>query len=464
MKKTITLITAILLLVSFSVCYAAEMNFTDVKSDDWFYKNLQELVQKNIASGYPDGTFKPGSTLKFEEFIKMLVAAVEEQPIELKEGQEWYQPYMEVAESKKYIAEQQSVPVGQNISRGTMAEILYNTLTEKENIKAYTDAELQYLSDRLTDVNKIDIKTLTINGLGVISGYPDGTFKPDNTLTRAEAVAVISRVINPELRNPVSMPDTRTLDELPPVDLARLYDYTTVNGKSVLDSGNNQEKYGSEHVINIVNDYIEYMKLTHNRDYRNMEGYAEKFEKQAAYCMNGKKEYKGKKYRGIRDYAIQYYKDSNNQKMLDFVMNKDDYFDNYANEWVKDTMNNKVVVQSKFYTEESLMYSFGGIVALRGTLRIKYDSHNNTDNMKNELDFVNSEAEEYVKRMINLEDSKYSMYLKYGDVTKIQVGKWYDIDLDIVMSGQAFVSDLPKDKSDLNYDIIYPLAITEVKR
>ncbi len=205
MKKIITILTAILLIFSFSVCYAAEMNFIDVKSDDWYYKNLQELTEKNIASGYPDGTFKPGNTLKFEEFIKMLVVAVEEELEEQKEGQEWYQIYIDKAIEGKYITEQQKSLVGQNISRGTMAEILYNVLTEKKDITAYTDAELQYLSDRLTDVNKTDVNTLTINGIGVISGYPDGTFQPAGTLTRAEAVAVISRVINPEMRNPVKI-------------------------------------------------------------------------------------------------------------------------------------------------------------------------------------------------------------------------------------------------------------------
>jgi len=205
MKKIITILTAILILFSFSVCYAAEISFTDVKADDWFYKNLQELVQKNIASGYPDRTFKPGSTLKFEEFIKMLVVATENELAEQKEGQEWYQIYVDKALENKYITEQQKTLIGKNISRGAMAEILYNMIAEKEEIKAYTDAELKYLSDRLTDLNKADLKTLTINGMGIISGYPDKTFKPTNTLTRAEAVAVISRVINPELRNPVKI-------------------------------------------------------------------------------------------------------------------------------------------------------------------------------------------------------------------------------------------------------------------
>lgn len=240
MKKIITLLTAIILIFSFSVCYAADMNFTDVKMNDWYYKNLQELVQKNIASGYPDGTFKSGNTLKFEEFIKMLIVATGEELTEQKEGQEWYQIYVDKAlEGKyKYITDEQKSLIGQNIDRKTMAEILYNLLNEKEDITAYTEAELEYLSGKLTDINKTDVKTLTINGRGVISGYPDGTFKPAGTLTRAEAVAVISRVINPALRNPVNIVlrdngiiDAKDLESIPIENTGyqELIDYKEVN-------------------------------------------------------------------------------------------------------------------------------------------------------------------------------------------------------------------------------------------
>ncbi len=250
MKKTIATLTAILILIFSFSAGAAEINFTDVKTDDWFYTNLNELIQKDIASGYPDGTFKPGATLKFEEFIKMLVVATENELGEQKDGQEWYQIYVDKALENKYITEQQNELIGQNIDRQTMAEILYNVLTEKEEIKAYTDSEFEYLASKLTDVNKTDVKTLTINGIGVISGYPDGTFKPTNTLTRAEAVAVISRVIKPELRNPVKVVkrdengiiDANDLDKVPieQTDYQALKDYfkTDLSGNVVSKIGN----------------------------------------------------------------------------------------------------------------------------------------------------------------------------------------------------------------------------------
>ena len=39
---------------------------------------------------------------------------------------------------------------------------------------------------------------LTLNTLGIINGYPDGTFKPDNTITRAEFAAIVARAFKLE--------------------------------------------------------------------------------------------------------------------------------------------------------------------------------------------------------------------------------------------------------------------------
>lgn len=474
MKKTITLITAILLLVSFSVCYAAEMNFTDVKSDDWFYKNLQELTEKKIASGYPDGTFKPSSTLKFEEFIKMLVVAVEEQPIEVKEGQEWHQPYMEVAESNKYIAEQQKALLGQNISRGTMAEILYNTLTEKENIKAYTDAELQYLSDRLTDVNKTDIKTLTINGIGVISGYPDGAFKPTNTLTRAEAVAVISRVINPGLRSPVSMPDTRTLDELPPVDLSRLYDIPTLLGKTVEEENNTQWNSDFGNVPHTKEDAEAVMSLLHNRDYKTFAVGRKQWEINILPYLNAYKEYKGVKYdEGLKAEAVEFFTQRNMTDVLEYVHSLNTYIEDFFDIWTKDTIENKVKVTSRLYTDNDLVITADGYMAVRGILRIKYDSHSKPDNIKNELDLVNSHSQEKGKdfslRRLGTSNSAYEIYLDYNKVPSFTVGKWYEIEMDVVVTGGGVAKGLYEmigihDRTVYDfYKYVYPIAVREIK-
>ena len=459
MKKTTTLLITILLIFSFSVCYAAEMNFTDVKSDDWFYKNLQELTAKNITSGYPDGTFKPSNTLKFEEFIKMLVVATVDELTEQKEGQEWYQIFIDEAIESKYITELQKSLISQNIDRQTMAEILYNVLTEKEDIKAYTDAELQYLSDRLIDVNKTDIKVLTINGTGVISGYPDGKFKPTGTLTRSEAVAVISRVINPELRNSVSMPDTRTLDELPPVDLSHLYDYPTLLGRTVEEDNISNEKWvnGSD----IASDYIRYMELTHNRDYETIGNNAAKYKNELLYYLNGYKEYQGKKYSELRAYDIELFKNHERKDIYEYVLSKDDYIEFFLDKWVRDTIDNMVKVQAGFYTSGDLVIQADGI-AVRGILRIKYDNHNTPDNIKEELDLVDRDIKVSGQGFLNLSKDKYNIYMDLKSIRDFEVGKWYEIAMDVVVNNTAFAKGLDE-KASHSYEYIYPIEIRELE-
>src|SRR5690606_34341650 len=56
-------------------------------------------------------------------------------------------------------------------------------------------------NNRNTDLKDIDgswAKEDIVNlvAAGVISGYPDGTFKPNQTITREEMVVVLSRIVN----------------------------------------------------------------------------------------------------------------------------------------------------------------------------------------------------------------------------------------------------------------------------
>ncbi|MDD4766947.1 MAG: S-layer homology domain-containing protein [Desulfotomaculaceae bacterium] len=47
---------------------------------------------------------------------------------------------------------------------------------------------------------------------GYISGYPDGSFKPDNTITRAEFVTMVNRAFGKNATAPVSFPDVSSND------------------------------------------------------------------------------------------------------------------------------------------------------------------------------------------------------------------------------------------------------------
>jgi len=466
MKKTLALISILILLLSAEVF--AITNFSDVNSGDWYFNNLNDIADKNIIVGYPDGTFKPNNNLKFEEFIKMVVVAIDGTVAGPKQGQEWYQNYIDKALENNYILEQQKTLISQNIDRKTMAEILYNVLSGSENIIAYSDNEISYLNSKLSDLTSDDNKTLTIAGLGIICGYPDGTFKPNNNLTRSETVAVISRLINKEMRLPIEIKEVlpvpapnenTTLENLPKVDLSNLYDYPTLLGQTVEEENSYYDKYIDGYKKIVTDDYIDFMGLMHNRDYTTINNNAEQYKKSLLYYLNGFKEYKGVEYGRLRSYSLSKTTDSG---YIEYLLNTKDFIEDFFDKWVQDTIDDKVQVQAKFYTNEDLLHHADGVQAIRGILRFKYDSHNNPSNIKNELDLVQTEKQKYGQRILNLDESNYDIYINYDEIPNFEVGKWYEVEMDIVVSSQAFVHGL-ENKSKLNYDYIYPISVREIK-
>lgn len=467
MKKIITLLTVILVLIFSFSASAAEINFTDVNTTDWYYKNIQELMKKDIVGGYPDGKFKPDDDLKFEEFVKMVVVAVADKPMEMIQGQEWYQIYIDIAKENNYINKESIKLIGQNIDRKTMAEIIYNVISIKENLKEYTTEEITYLNSKLIDLNNSDTKPLTISGIGIICGYPDGTFKPNISLRRCETVAIISRLINKDMRLPVKIdltsivPTTPTdIEDLSEVDLSHLYTYPTVSGLSVEEENKYYYQYGPDYTQIIADDYIKYMELTHNRDYTTINKDAIHYKKDLLYYLNGYKEYQGKEYSMLRSDILS---STTDPVLIKYVTEERlDFIEDFLNKWVQDTIDNKVKVQAKFYTNKDLLHDVDGVSAIRGTLRIKYDSHNDPNNIKEELDLVQREALISGQRILNLDKNKYNIYMSYDKIPNFEVGKWYEIDIDIVISGQSFAHGLDK-KANLSYDYIYPIAVREMQ-
>lgn len=214
MKKILVAIFALSLLIG-STIMAAEpevtalqtKTFPDVTDGHWARENISRLTDLGIIDGYPDGTFKPSGTVTLAQFTKMLMVAIGEEVELPSSGEKWYKPYIDRAKSLGMMPNEyyNLTDFDFNVDREAMAQMAVRAVAKTEGAVTMASSE-EALKGAIADINwtKEDYMTevLMSYGAGIITGYPDGSFKPMGYLNRAEAATVIIRVIDPQEREP----------------------------------------------------------------------------------------------------------------------------------------------------------------------------------------------------------------------------------------------------------------------
>lgn len=133
LKKLTSMLVALMMVVSMfsTVAFAQNVTFSDVAEDHPFYQAIYNLVNRGVLNGYEDGTFKPDNTITRAEFAKVIMVS-------------------EIGD----------------------ANIPSNTTSK------FSDTSSHWANKYIA---------AAVNA-GIINGYPDNTFKPDNTVTYAEAI------------------------------------------------------------------------------------------------------------------------------------------------------------------------------------------------------------------------------------------------------------------------------------
>ncbi|MBE0448263.1 MAG: S-layer homology domain-containing protein [Actinobacteria bacterium] len=177
---------------------AAQENFPDVSPGDWFYTYVVRLVTVNVVNGYPDGTFRPQGNITRAEFAKMTILAIGERPSTASSSFRdvaniyWAKGYIERAKELNIIS---GYPDGTfrpaaNISRQEIAKIVM--LAGKSSPATSFRADFRDMPSSLWSWPYI----LKAKDLGIISGYPDGMFRPFNFATRAEASKMVAELLD----------------------------------------------------------------------------------------------------------------------------------------------------------------------------------------------------------------------------------------------------------------------------
>lgn len=214
------------LVLSFSFCPSAladldPSDYSDVSEDHWAYDSMMYCSEWNIVKGFEDGTFRPEEKVSSAQFIAMLTRtfyADEVASVTDAAGQPWYYPFAKAAENKQITEGLGSID-DTPMSRYDMAAVLNNIIDEEHVILLVaTMQNLLYRSGKVAEPLPMDwsyqwmkAAKQTIRdwdnipeqygkavsmcyALGALTSMSDGTFSSDQTMTRAQACVVITRM------------------------------------------------------------------------------------------------------------------------------------------------------------------------------------------------------------------------------------------------------------------------------
>ncbi|MEK4977014.1 S-layer homology domain-containing protein [Bacillus sp. FSL K6-6540] len=151
------------------------VQFTDIQGH-WAQAAIQDAVQRGYVDGYPDKRFLPNQQVSRAEFIKMAVSALELESPSTSSGS-WYAPYVTAAESAGIYkaGDHADGNLTQRMTREEMSKLAVKALGYK-NVE---DKQWMYLASKD----------------GIISGTAPGVISPTGATTRAQAIAVIERLL-----------------------------------------------------------------------------------------------------------------------------------------------------------------------------------------------------------------------------------------------------------------------------
>lgn len=176
------LMSLLILLTGTVFVHAYDISFSDVPETSWFYEDVMTLSESGVISGYPDGTYRPTKKVSTGEALKMiLLAAGYPEPEQV--SSHWARGYLNFAIEQGFLVRYQDISdLDVNMTRGLVAKLAANALglSDPGTYGTFTDTDSVYVE--------------ALYAAGIVGGYPDGTFRPDASVSRAEIAAIVNRI------------------------------------------------------------------------------------------------------------------------------------------------------------------------------------------------------------------------------------------------------------------------------
>jgi hypothetical protein len=171
-----------------------EADFADIKGH-WSEANVRELVKLCAINGYADNTFKPNANITRAEFVSVIVKAFH---LGAQDGKTFADTENHWAKSAIATAAAAGIVAGYRDNSFGPDDLITReqmaVIVARAANLAATDKSISFPdSADISDWARTALATATAKGL--INGYEDGTVKPKVNTTRAQAVAVILRAL-----------------------------------------------------------------------------------------------------------------------------------------------------------------------------------------------------------------------------------------------------------------------------
>ncbi len=179
-------------------------SFSDLPTNHWAYENIMEMVEMGILSGYPDGTFRPNNTISRAEFAKIMVLALQLETTRpaaptFTDVATSHWAYEVVESARNYLTGYRDTRTGELTFEPSSVAVREDVAVAIVKAKGFGNAPANLsLLNQFPDREQISPALRNHVAIAVEKGYMRGTdrgFEPQKALTRAEACALLSRIM-----------------------------------------------------------------------------------------------------------------------------------------------------------------------------------------------------------------------------------------------------------------------------
>ncbi|NLV22263.1 MAG: S-layer homology domain-containing protein, partial [Syntrophomonadaceae bacterium] len=177
----------------FAVIAVEKSELSDIKGH-WSEKYITVLVGSGAIGGYPDGTFKPDRGISRAEFVTILVKAFQ---LPAQNGKvfddtanHWGKQFIATAAANGVVSGYSDTAFGPDdpITREQMTVMI----VKAAGLKAGSSQSISFKDG--DQISSWAAEAVSVSASqSIVNGYPDSTFRPRGTATRAEAVKIIAQ-------------------------------------------------------------------------------------------------------------------------------------------------------------------------------------------------------------------------------------------------------------------------------